>query len=321
MSDTVVKSDSLREVFGQTLCSLADPERPNFYVLGVDLAGGVGSHWFRSKFPDRHLELGICESAAMGVAAGLAASTNLPIYLPGFATFLLRGLEPARLAIFYDFRNVKIICSHLGVSSGPDGGSVQELSYIAIWRSIPNSVVIWPADATEMRQVLKWSLEYDGPIVIFTGRNVAPPVTPPDYQFNLSTPQAIYPASPSPLTPDLTLIACGHTVSICIQAAETLGNSYGIEAQVVNMSTLKPVNREALRDLCGGKPILVCEDHSVWGGLYGAVCEMLAPYGFRQPIVGMGLTTFGESGSPEELFDKYGIGVEAVVREARELVG
>jgi len=317
-STSVVQSDSLREIFGKTLVELADPEKPNFFVLGVDLASGCGSHWVRSKYLDRHLELGICESAAMGIAAGLAASTGLPIFLPGFATFLMRGWEPARLAIFHDFRNVKIVCSHLGTSAGPDGSSVQELSYIATWRSIPNSVVVWPVDSVEMRQVLEWSLRYDGPVVIFTGRNVAIDVTPPGYQFNLSTPQAIY--SPHP-NPDLTLIACGHTVAICVQAAETLGNGYGIEAQVVNMSTLKPVNREALRDLCWPRPALCVEDHAIWGGLYGTVCEMLAPYGLRSPVVGMGLVTFGESGEPGQLYDKYGIGVEGVVREARELVG
>ncbi len=325
MSDTVVKSDSLREVFGQTLCDLADPDQPNFYVLGVDLASGCGSHWLRSKYPERHIELGICEQAAIGIAAGLAASTGLPIYLPGFATFLMRGWEPARLAIFHDRRNVRIVCSHLGISSGPDGASVQELSYIATWRSIPNSVLVWPADATELRQVLQWSLEYDGPIVIFTGRNAALPVAPPDYRFTFGKGSLVYPPIDHsqtlyPRTSDVTLIGCGHTVAICVEAAKQL-REMGTIARVANLSTLKPVDVEFLSKLQDTSLWLVTvEDHGE-GGLFGIVAEALASKVIAPtPIVSIRVEGFGQSGEPDQLYRKYGIGVNGIVKRVRELV-
>jgi transketolase len=323
MSQTVVQAASLRESFGQILCELADPEKPNFFVAGVDLAGGVGSHRFRTQYPDRHIELGIAEQAAMGISAGLAASTGLPIFLPGFSTFLMRGWEPARLAIFHDKRNVRIVAGHLGVSAGPDGASVQELSYIATWRSLPNAVVLWPVDAVELRQVLEWSLKYNGPMIIFTGRNPVPEITPPGYQFKPGIAQQVYPwpgSTPPSYQPDVALISCGHTVAPCVQAAEILGNGYGIEARVVNLSSLKPVNDKILRRLCEARLVVTVEDHSD-GGLYGIVTEALAPYGFSFPIISIKVEGFGESGEPGELAEKYGLDGPGIARKVLEALG
>ncbi len=318
MSDTVVKSDSLREVYGKTLVKLASPDKPNFYVFSADLAGGCGEHYFRKAFPSRHLEMGIAESAMMGIAAGFQSQVGVPVFVNSFATFLLRGLEPARLAIFHDKRNVRIVCSHLGLSAGPDGSSVQELSYIATWRSIPNSVIVWPADANELRQVLEWSLGYEGPIVIFTGRNPAVDVTPPNYQFVFGRGSLVYPPW-AIRTSDVTLIACGHTVAICIEAAKQL-REQGIQVWVANLSTLKPMDTEFLIELQKTSGYLVTvEDHGI-GGLYGIVCESLGPYGINIPIIPMRVHGFGQSGEPAELFDKYGIGVNAVVKRVKELL-
>ncbi len=324
MSESVVKSESLREVFGKTLVELADPDKPNFYVFSADLAGGCGVHHFRSAYGDRHIEVGIAEQAMMGLAAGFQAQVKVPVFVTGFATFLLRGIEPARLAIFHDKRNVRIVCSHLGLSAGPDGSSVQELSYIATWRSIPNSVIIWPCDANELRQVLKWSLEYDGPMVIFTGRNIAPQVTYPSYQFVVWQSSLVYPLSFSnlyPRTSDVTLIGCGHTVAICIEAARQL-KEIGVEVRVANLSTLKPVDTEFLISLKKTSDYLVTvEDHSIFGGLYSIVAEALAPEGSWGPIIPIAvMDTFGESGESGELYGKYGIGVEAVVERVKRLV-
>lgn len=330
MSDTVVKSDSLREVYGKTLVELADPDKPNFYVFSADLAGGCGEHHFRKAFPSRHLEVGIAESAMMGIAAGFQAQVGVPVFVNSFATFLLRGLEPARLAIFHDKRNVRIVCSHLGLSAGPDGSSVQELSYIATWRSIPNSIVVWPADANELRQVLEWSLDYKGPMVIFTGRNPAVNVTPSNYQFVFGKGSLVYPLATRddptrdlyPRTSDVTLIACGRIVAICIEAARQLGEM-GIEARVANLSTLKPVDAEFLLRLQQtSSGLITVEDHNTLGGLYSIVAEALAPEGSGVPIIPIAVqNTFGESGEPDQLYRKYGIGVEAVVKRVKESIG
>ena len=319
-------SGSLREAFGKSLVKVADPDKPNFLAVDVDLAGGTGLYHLRNSYPDRVIQCSIAEQAAVGISAGLAASTGLPIFLCGFAVFMSRAWEIFRLAVAHDKRNVKLVISHVGLGAGEDGSSCQSLESYAIWRSLANVSLIHPCDSNEIEQVIEWSLGYKQPLVILTGRNPTPSVTPPNYQFTFGKGSLVYPLIDHaqdlyPRTGDVTLIACGHTVAICIQAARQL-RDMGLEVRVANLSTLKPVDTEFLIELQKTSDYLItCEDHNVFGGLYSIVAESLAPEGSGVPIIPIGVwDTFGESGNPDELYRKYGIGVDAVVKRVKELI-
>ena len=296
----------------KTLVSLAN-QYPKVIVLDADIAGGTGIHHFRDKFPDRFVQCGIAEQNMMAMSGGMAAVGLIPI-VTTFAVFMLRAIEQARLSIAYAEMNVKIVASHPGLDTGPDGASAQCLEDIACFRSIPNMTVISPCDPYEMEQATKAILDHIGPVYMRTGRSDTKRILNDEYKFEIGKGKVIYPGK------DLTIVACGVEVSRALEAAEILRND-GISARVVNMSTIKPIDAELL-EKCSSETgaFVTAEDHSVIGGLGGAVAEVLAK-SKPSPIEFIGTQdVFGESGEPDELAEKYGQTAKFIVDAAKKVI-
>jgi len=304
--------DSLREAFGKALSSLAD-EFPKLVVLDADIAGGTGVHHFRKSHPARFLQFGIAEQNMMAAAGGLAATGLLPV-VTTFAVFCLRALEQARLSLAYARRNAKIVASHPGIDVGPDGGSAQALEDLAAFRAIPGMTVISPADPIETALATRAILEFEGPVYMRTGRSPARRVFGDDHRFEIGKGCIVRDGG------DLTIVACGVEVARALEAAETLAKE-SIDARVVNMATIKPIDRELLSRCAAETGAMVtAEDHNIYGGLGGAVAEALAAT-TPCPIEFVGLRdTFGASGEPEELAVLFGIGSGAIAQAARRVL-
>jgi transketolase len=304
--------DSLREAFGKALSDLAD-EYPHMVVLDADLAGGTGVHHIRKSHPDRLIQFGIAEQNMMAAAGGMAAVGLLPV-VTTFAVFCLRAIEQARLSLAYARRNAKIVASHPGLDVGPDGGSAQALEDLAAFRAIPGMTVISPADATEMALATRAMLAFDGPVYMRTGRSPARHLFGPEHKFEIGKGRIIRPGS------DLTIIACGAQVARALDAAETLAAD-GIDARVVNMATIKPIDA-ALIARCSHETgaIVTAEDHNIHGGLGGAVAEALATT-WPCPVEFVGVRdTFGASGEPEELAYAFEISAPFIVAAAHRVL-
>lgn len=301
--------DSLREAFGKALCDLA-ARYPEFVVLDADIAGGTGTHHFRSRFPARFYQCGIAEQNMVAMAAGMA-STGLAVFATTFAVFSLRAYEQARLSVAYARRNVKIVASHPGLDVGPDGASAQCLEDLAAFRAIPGMTVISPADPLEMAQATEAVLRYDGPVYMRSGRSGARRLFSAEHAFAIGRGQVLSAGT------QVTLVACGSMVAVALDAAELLSQG-GVSARVVNMATLKPLDIACLVDCARETGCMVSvEDHNIFGGLGGAVAEALGQHApCPLEIVGV-RDCFGESGEPDELRNKYGLTPSAVAEAAR----
>ena len=301
--------DSLREAFGESLVELAK-ERDDFVVFDADVAGGTGVHHFRKACPERFFQFGIAEQNMMSSAAGFASTGKIP-FVTTFAVFCLRALEQARLSVAYPRRNVKIVASHPGLDVGPDGASAQALEDLAAFRAIPSMVVVSPADALEVVQATKAILEYDGPVYMRTGRSPTPRILDASYQFELGKGKVLREGS------DVTIVACGVEVARALKAAEQLEKE-SISARVVNMSTIKPIDKDLLLRCAQDTGCFVtAEDHNVLGGLGSAVAEVLAQHA-PCPTEFIGVQdSFGESGEPDELAEKYGLTSPHIVAAAK----
>jgi transketolase len=305
--------DSLREAFGKTLVQLA-AKYPNFVVFDADIAGGTGVHHFRKRYPDRFFQFGIAEQNMMAAAGGFASTGVIP-FVTTFAVFCLRALEQARLSIAYARRNVKIVASHPGLDTGPDGGSAQALEDLAAYRAIPGMVVVSPADPLEIEQATEAILNYEGPVYMRSGRSKTRRILGSGYKFELGKGRILRDGS------DVTIVACGVEVARALDAAELLAGD-GIAARVVNMATLKPIDTELLSRCAEETGCMVtAEDHNIHGGLGGAVAEALAQVR-PCPVEMVGVRdTFGESGEPEELAEKYGLTGPYIAAAARRAMG
>jgi len=304
--------DSLREAFGRALSGLAETY-PHLVVLDADIAGGTGVHHFRKSHPERFLQFGIAEQNMMAAAGGLAAVGMLPV-VTTFAVFCLRALEQARLSIAYAKRNVKIVASHPGLDVGPDGGSAQALEDLAAFRAIPGMTVISPADPIEMALATKAVLDFDGPVYMRTGRSPCPRLFGDEHRFEIGKGQILRAGI------DATIVACGVEVSRALKAAECLAEE-GIYARVVNMPTIKPIDAVLLAKCAEETSAFVtAEDHNIYGGLGGAVAEVLAKTR-PAPIEFVGLADrFGESGEPQELAEHCGIGSASIADACRRVI-
>lgn len=318
MSDTSAPTligssgDSLREAFGKELTRIAG-EFPKLVVLDADVAGGTGVHHFRKAYPDRFIQFGIAEQNMVAAASGLAATGLLPI-VSGFACFLERAYEQARLSVGYAGRNVKIVASHPGLDVGPDGGSAQALEDLAAFRAIPGMTVISPADPVEMALATRAILEFDGPVYMRTGRSASTRIFDDSHKFEIGKGQILRDGS------DVTLVACGVEVARALKAADMLADE-GFEARVVNMPTIKPID-EALLKRCVIETgcLVTCEDHNVYGGLGSAVAEAVAKHR-PCPIEFIGLQdSFGCSGEPDELAEHFKITAPFIVEAARRVI-
>ena len=304
--------DSLREACGKALTKIA-LDYPSVVVLDADIAGGTGMHHFRKAFPDRFIQCGIAEQNMMAMAGGIAATGLIPV-VTTFAVFMLRAIEQARLSIAYANMNVKIVASHPGLDVGPDGASAQCLEDLACFRSISNMVVLSPCDPLEMEQATKAILDYEGPVYMRTGRSDAQRILGDDYQFEIGKAKILKDGS------DVTIMGCGVTTGRALESAKLLEMD-GISARVVNMSTIKPIDKEMIikcADETNG--IVTAEDHNIFGGLGSAVAEVLVQNN-PVPMEFVGVQdSFGESGEPDELAGKYKIDDKAIIKSVKKLL-
>ncbi len=309
-----------REAYGETLVELGK-ENPNVVALDADLSGSTKTDKFRKAFPERFFNMGIAESNMMAVAAGLAQSGKIP-FASTFAVFASgRTYDQIRQSIAYPRFNVKIVATHGGLTVGPDGGSHQMLEDIALMRVLPNMTVIVPADVAETRSAIRAVASYNGPVYVRLGREAVPDVCPEDVKFEIGKASVLWPAAADRSCGpryDVSFIACGVMVKACLDAAKEL-EADGLKCAVANFSSVKPLDEELLVALAGrSKAIVTAEEHSVLGGLGGAVCEILSE---RHPMpvrrVGV-MDSFGESGPADALLEAYGLTAKDVAEAARK---
>lgn len=308
-----MKKIATRESYGNALAELST-QYPNLVVLDADLAAATKTGVFKKACPERFIDCGIAECNMMGVAAGLAASGMIP-FASSFAMFAAgRAFEQIRNSIGYPHLNVKIGATHAGVSVGEDGATHQCCEDIALMRTIPGMVVINPCDDVEARAAVKAAIEHVGPVYLRFGRLAAPVFNDPEtYHFELGKGVTLRDGK------DLTIVATGLMVAEAVEAAEKLA-AEGIDARVINIHTIKPIDQELLQKAAKetGR-ILTVEEHSVIGGLGDAVLGAIAAA--PVPVVKMGVQdTFGYSGPGGDLITAFGLRAANIVEEAKALL-
>ena len=298
-----------REAYGNALAEFGSDY--DFVVLDADLAAATKTGTFKKKFPERFFNCGIAEGNMMSVAAGIAA-TGKPVFASSFAMFAAgRAFEQIRNSIGYPHLNVKIGATHAGITVGEDGATHQCLEDIALMRSIPGMVIVNPADAVEARAAVKAALEYNGPMYLRFGRLAVPVFNDADnYTFELGKGICLKDGT------DLTIIASGVTVDMSLKAADMLA-AKGINARVINIHTIKPIDRDIiLKAAAETGAIVTAEEHNIIGGLGSAVAEVVCE-GNPVPVVRLGVNdTYGHSGKVPPLLEMYGLTPENIVKKA-----
>ena len=302
-----------REAYGEALKEIGG-KNEQIVVLDADLSKSTKTNVFAKAYPQRFFNVGIAEQNLVGTAAGLAASGKTP-FVSTFAMFAAgRAFEQIRNSVCYPKLNVKVAATHAGLTVGEDGASHQAIEDVSLMRSLPNMTVLVPADEEETRQAIAWAAAYQGPVYIRLGRMSVDNVSPEGYVFA--------PAKAAVLTEgnDVTLIANGVMVMAALEAAKMLA-AEGIQARVINMASVKPLDEAAVVSAAKETgAIVTCEEHSIIGGLGSAVAEVLAEQA-PAPLERVGVKdTFGESGKPKELLAKYGLTAEDVAEAARRVV-
>lgn len=312
MSD--VKKIATRDSYGNALVELGK-EHEELVVLDADLAAATKTGTFQKVFPERHIDCGIAECNMIGVAAGLAAAGKVP-FASSFAMFAAgRAYEQIRNSVGYPHLNVKIGATHAGISVGEDGATHQCNEDIALMRTIPGMVIINPSDDVEAKAAVKAAYEHQGPVYLRFGRLAVPVINDrEDYKFELGKGVVLREGK------DLTMIATGLCVSETLEAAEKLA-AEGVEATVINIHTIKPLDEElivkAARET--GKVVTV-EEHSVIGGLGSAVCDVLSEKA-PTPVYKIGVNdVYGESGPAVKLLEKYGLDAAGIYAKTKEFL-
>ena len=306
-----VKKIATRESYGNALAELG-AQYPNLVVLDADLAGATKTSVFMKAFPERHIDCGIAEGNMMGVAAGLATAGKIP-FASTFAMFAAgRAFEQVRNSIGYPHLNVKIGATHAGISVGEDGASHQCNEDIALMRTIPGMVVINPADDVEARAAVKAAIEHEGPVYMRFGRLAVPVINDPaSYTFELGKGIVMQEGK------DVTIVATGLEVSESLEVAKML-EADGILAEVINIHTIKPLDADLIAASAKktGKVVTV-EEHSIIGGLGGAVAETLAEKAPTKMLrIGVN-DTFGESGPAKALIEKYELDAKSIYNKVK----
>ncbi len=308
-----VKKIATRESYGNALASLG--EKYDIVVLDADLSKSTKTDTFKKAFPDRFINMGIAEQNMMSTAAGLASCGKV-VFASSFAMFAAgRAFEQIRNSICYPNINVKIGATHAGISVGEDGATHQCLEDMGIMRTIPNMVVINPADDVEARAAVKAAIEHDGPVYLRFGRLAVPVLyDEADYKFEIGKGVLLREGT------DVTIVATGLMVEMALNASEAL-KAEGINARVINIHTIKPIDREILVKAAKETgAIVTCEEHNIIGGLGSAVAEVIceeAPV----PMERVGVKdVFGKSGVPADLFKDYGLTSEDIVKAVKKVV-
>ena len=308
-----MEKQATREAYGQALEALG-AARQDVVVLDADLSKSTKTNMFQNKFPERFFNMGIAEQNLMGVAAGFAAAGKVP-FASTFAVFATgRAYDQIRNSICYPRLNVKIAATHAGITVGEDGGSHQALEDINLMRGLPNMTVLVPADGPEAYNAVMAAAEVEGPVYIRLGRSAVPTITDPDEAFVIGKGKCLREGA------DVTLIACGMMVAVALDAAELLA-AEGVSAAVIDMSTIKPIDRALIGEWAGKTgAVVTAEEHNVIGGLGSAVAEVLA-LDKPVPMEMVGIEdVFGESGTAAALVEKYGLTKEHIVDAAKRAI-
>ncbi|MCI8275559.1 MAG: transketolase family protein [Lachnospiraceae bacterium] len=309
-----VKKIATRESYGNALAECG-AKYENLVVLDADLAGATKTATFKKAFPDRHIDCGIAEGNMIGVAAGLAAAGKIP-FASSFAMFAAgRAFEQVRNSVGYPHLNVKIGATHAGISVGEDGATHQCNEDIALMRTIPGMVVLNPADDVEAKAAVRAAIEHDGPVYLRFGRLAVPVIhDEASYQFEIG--KGVVEREGK----DVTIFATGLCVSESLAAAEKLA-AEGIDAKVVNLHTIKPIDEELVVKAASetGRVVTV-EEHSVIGGLGSAVCDVLSAKAPTK-VMKIGINdTYGESGPAKDLVKKYGLDGDSIAEKVKAFV-
>src|SRR3990170_6814301 len=303
--DPEVEQVPTRNGYGEGLVALGE-KNPNVIVLTGDLSESTRANMFEEKFPERFIECGVAEQNMMGIAAGLALSGKIP-FVSSYAVFVPgRCWDQLRVSVCYSKANVKVAGAHAGISVGPDGATHQALEDIAIVRCLPNIIVEVPCDALEAKKTTIAIGEYKGPAYFRFAREKTPVITTQDTSFKIGKAEIFREGE------NVTVVACGPLVYQSLLAAKELEKE-GIKAEVINNHTIKPIDKLTLAASAKKTgAVVTVEEHQINGGLGGAVAEVLAE-NYPVPMERVGMPdTFGESGSPEELLEKYGMSVKKI---------
>ncbi len=306
-----VKKIATRESYGNALKELG-AEFPDLVVLDADLAEATKTGVFKKAYPERHIDCGIAECNMVGIAAGLATVGKIP-FVSSFAMFAAgRAFEQVRNSVGYPHLNVKIGATHAGITVGEDGASHQCNEDLALMRTIPGMVVMCPSDDIEAKACVRAAIEHEGPVYIRFGRAAVPVFNDnADYKFEIGKGNVVREGK------DVTIVATGICVDSAIGAAEKLA-AEGIDAEVINICTIKPLDEELI--IASAKKtgkVVTVEEHSVIGGLGSAVCDCLSA-NLPTPVKKIGMNdVFGESGSAAALVAKYGLDAEGVYKSVK----
>lgn len=310
---TYTEQKDTRSGFGDGLAELGRTNT-NVVALCADLIGSLKMNTFIEENPERFFQIGIAEANMMGIAAGLTIGGKIP-FTGTFANFSTgRVYDQIRQSIAYSGKNVKICASHAGLTLGEDGATHQILEDIGLMKMLPGMVVINPCDYNQTKAATIAIADYEGPVYLRFGRPVVPVFTPEDQNFEIGKAITLIKGS------DVTILATGHLVWEAILAAELL-EGIGISAEVINIHTIKPLDEEAiLSSVRKTKCVVTAEEHNILGGLGESVARVLALNNpTPQEFVGTN-DTFGESGVPKELMNKYGLNAEAISKAARKVI-
>lgn len=304
------KATATRDAYGSALLEVGK-KMENIVVLDADLSGSTKTGKFAKAFPERFFNIGIAEQDMVGIAGGISLTGKIA-FASTFAMFETgRAWEQVRQTVCYSNLNVKLVATHGGLTVGEDGASHQALEDVALMRVLPNMTVIVPADGIETEQVIRTIASHYGPVYVRLGRVKVPVVMPEEYRFQIGKAYAFH------IGKDANIIAAGIMVSAALEAREMLKDK-GIDAGVINMSTVKPLDEDMLLKAAEASSLIVtAEEHSIIGGLGGAVSEFLSE---RKPVkvkrIGV-RDEFGRSGKPDELLKLYGLTAEDIVRSIK----
>ncbi|MBE5917892.1 MAG: transketolase family protein [Pseudobutyrivibrio ruminis] len=309
-----VKKIATRESYGNALVALGE-KYDNLVVLDADLAEATKTGIFKKAFPERHIDCGIAESNMVGIAAGLASTGKVP-FCSSFAMFAAgRAFEQVRNSVGYPHLNVKIGATHAGISVGEDGASHQCNEDIALMRTIPGMTIINPSDDVEAKAAVEAAYKMDGPVYLRFGRLAVPVINDrPDYKFEIGKGVVLKEGK------DLTIIATGLEVNESLEAAKKLAED-GIDAEVINIHTIKPIDSDIIvKSAAKTGKVVTVEEHSIIGGLGGAVAEVLSEQ-CPTKMLRIGVRdTFGESGPAVKLLEKYELDAAGIYKQIKEFI-
>ena len=300
-----------RAAFGEALLDLG-AQNERIVTVDADLSKSTMTVNFAKKYPERAYNVGIAEQNLIGIGAGLALAGYVP-FVCSFACFLVGRFETIRISVAYTNANVKLVGTHAGIAIGEDGYSQMGLEDIACLRALPNIPIVQPADEMETKQAVAWAVEHAGPVYLRLTRQNMEPVSPADYRFRLGVWPVLRPGH------DVTVIGSGGPLGNCLEAAKLLAAD-GISAEVINASTIKPLDEHVLLASAGRTGhVVTVEDHAVVGGLGGAVAELLGE-ALPTPLSRLGVHGFGESGDPKGLYAKHGLDPAGIAGSVRKFL-